>query len=117
MNDYVLNRGVNNALPTKGDEIRDTIDEYSEFRGQDQLNALRNALVGTGVKKLDNLLEKLEKWLVRKRPSSTERPIEAEIIGAIASIRRCAGDYHSLPASVSYINRINSYEDLTDFQN
>ncbi len=96
------------GLPTKGDEIRDTIFEYSECRGLEQLTALRKVMRGTGIIKIDNLMDKLEKWLARKRPSSGGKSLEAEIVSAIASIRRCASDYHSLPASADYINRIKT---------
>jgi hypothetical protein len=96
----------NGELPTKADEIRVTINEFSEHRGQKQLNELQHAMRGTGIIKIDNLMDKLENWLARKRPSSGGKSLEAEIVSAIASIRRCASDYHSLPASARYRNRV-----------
>lgn len=87
---------------TKGEELREALEAYREYRGRAELNRLRQVASSTS---LYRYIDRLDYWLARKRPSSKERPIEYEIVSVLGDIGRRINDYHSEPASYDFAER------------
>jgi hypothetical protein len=91
--------------PTRGEEIKAALACYREDRDVRSLADLRQACAPT---RLSRHVERLDKWLARKRPSSPHRSIEYEIADALGDIGRAAGDFHHEPASYRYTERVRA---------
>lgn len=92
---------LSDRLPTKGEEIKTALKAYREYPGPSELSILRSALYGTS---LHRFMERLDKWLARKRPSPGGRSIEYEIALVLGDIARRADDYHHEEASYRFSN-------------
>lgn len=81
---------------TRSEQIEEALAAYRASRGSSELHALRIAVSGTN---LHHAVEKLERWLKRKRPSPGGQSVEYEIVCALGEIARGAGDYAHLPTT------------------
>ncbi len=82
--------------PTRGEEIAAALHAYRDDPCGARLSDLRHACSSPGPQRL---IDRLDKWLARKRPSSPDRPIAYEIASVLGDIRRDAEDFHHEPAS------------------
>ena len=85
--------------PSRGEQVMQAAKAFANHRTQGDLTALRCAVSGTH---LQSRMERLDKWLGRKRPSPSGRSLEYEIVCAIGDIKRYADELHYLPATDSY---------------
>ncbi|MCD1624023.1 hypothetical protein [Citromicrobium bathyomarinum] len=84
---------------SRGEEVLEAVEAYSDYRGYNELTALRYSVAGTH---LQAKMDRLDKWLQRKRPSPGGQSIEYEIVSVIGDIRRHADELHHQPASYDY---------------
>lgn len=84
---------------TKGEEVSAALGRYRLDRSDEALHRLREACYATP---LNQQMERLDKWLARKRPSSPDRPIEREIADILGEMSRRASELHYLPASYRF---------------
>lgn len=83
---------------TRGEQIEVSLEAYRERRGCAELSDVRLACGWF----LTREIERLDKWLTRKRPSSGGRSIEYEIADVLGDISRRASDLHHEAASPSF---------------
>lgn len=93
------NADLSDRPATRGEEIAEALDAYRRNGGSAELSTLRQACYGT---RLTSHIEKLDRWLNRKRPSSPDRSIAYEIACVLGDIGREASDLHHEPASWRY---------------
>ena len=86
----------NRIVRERSEQIETALRAYREYRSPSELQALRVVVSGT---RLHYDLEKLERWLKRKRPSPGGRSIEYEIVSVLGDIGRGAQDYAHEPAT------------------
>lgn len=86
-------------LPSRGEQVTQAAEAFANHRTREHLTALRCAVSGTH---LQVRMDRLDKWLGRKRPSPGGRSLEYEIVCAIGDIKRYADELHYLPATDSY---------------
>ncbi len=102
-NDESLAKGgsadLSDRPATRGEEVRAALDAYREYPGSHELSRLRQAASGTS---LHRYIDRLDKWLARKRPSSPDRPIEYEIASVLGDIARHVDDLHHEPSSYEF---------------
>jgi len=84
---------------SRGEQVRLATEAFANHRNQEHLTALRYAVSGTH---LQSRMDRLDKWLGRKRPSPGGRSLEYEIVCAIGDIKRYADELHYMPATDSY---------------
>lgn len=95
---------LNDRPTSRGEEVLEAVEAYSECRGYAELAVLRQAVAGTH---LQGKMDRLDKWLQRKRPSPGRQSIEYEIVSAMGDIRRYADELHHQPASYDFQARRN----------
>jgi hypothetical protein len=84
---------------TRGEEVRAALDAYREYPGSSELSRLRQAASASS---LHRYVDRLDKWLARKRPSSPDRSIGYEIASVLGDISSRVDDLHHEPSSYEF---------------